>query len=65
MDLYSGGLISGRIFASEIWWAYFRDGFFFVGGGGLLSECYGTNNVKVTDISGLQFIHHLDEGDSY
>ena len=31
----------GRIFASEIWGAYFREGFFFGGGGGLLSEFYG------------------------
>ena len=35
----------GRIFASEIWGAYFREGlFFFLGGGGargLLSEFYG------------------------
>ena len=37
MGLYSGGLIIGRIFASEIWGAYFREGlyfFFFFGGGG-------------------------------
>ena len=48
MGLYSGGLIIGRIFASEIWGAYFREGlfcflfvlfcfcfcFFFGGGGG-------------------------------
>ena len=36
MGLYSGGLIIGRIFASEIWpGAYFRKGlFFFLGGGG-------------------------------
>ena len=36
MGLYSGGLIIGRIFASEIWGAYFREGFFFLGGGGLI-----------------------------
>ena len=39
MGLYSGGLINERIFASEIWGAYFRTGlffflFFFWGGGG-------------------------------
>ena len=26
MGLYTGGLIIGRIFASEIWGAYFREG---------------------------------------
>ena len=42
MGLYSGGLIIGRIFASEIWGAYFREGLFWGGGGGgLLSEFYG------------------------
>ena len=41
MGLYSGGLIIGRIFASEIW-GLIREGlFFFWGGGGLLSEFYG------------------------
>ena len=34
MGLYSGGLIIGRIFASEIWGAYFREGLYFGGGGG-------------------------------
>ena len=28
MDLYLEGLIIGRIFASEVWGAYFRKGFF-------------------------------------
>ena len=37
MGLYTGGLIMGRIFASEIWGAYFREGLFFWGGGG---ACY-------------------------
>ena len=42
MGLYLGGLITERIFASEIWGAYFREGFFFGGGGrGLLLEFYG------------------------
>ena len=44
MGLYLGGLIIGRIFASEIWGAYFREVvFFFWGGGvggGLFSEFY-------------------------
>ena len=30
MGLYSGGIIIGRIFASEIWGAYFREGSFFI-----------------------------------
>ena len=35
MGLNSGGLIIGRIFASEIWGTYFREGLcFFLGGGG-------------------------------
>ena len=36
MGLYSGGLIIGRIFASEIWGGLFSGGlnFFFLGGGG-------------------------------
>ena len=47
MGLYSEGLIIGKIFASEIWGAYFREGSFIYlffwegGGGGLLSEFYG------------------------
>ena len=35
MGLYPGGLIIGRIFASEIWGAYFWEGLFF--GGSLVS----------------------------
>ena len=34
MDLYLGGLVIGRIFASEIWGAYFRRAFFWGGGVG-------------------------------
>ena len=46
MGLYSGELIIGRIFASEILGAYFREGLLFFlfwegGGGGLSSEFYG------------------------
>ena len=36
--VYTGGPIIGRIFASEIWGAYFREGLFL--GEGLLSEFY-------------------------
>ena len=55
MGFYTGGLIIGRIFASE-WGAYFREGLFLFiiylflyqfflggGGGGSLSESYGTS----------------------
>ena len=39
IGLYLGGLIIGRIFASEIWGAYFRECLFGGGGGGgLLAE---------------------------
>ena len=47
MGLYLGRLIIGRIFASEIWGAYFWEGLFFGGGGGergLPSEFYGILN---------------------
>ena len=52
MGLYTGGLIIGRIFASDIWGAYFREGLFFFGGGGgeegvLLSEFYGIRSDYV------------------
>ena len=42
MGLYSGGLIIGRIFASEIRGAYF------LGEGALLSEFYGM--ISTTDV---------------
>ena len=45
MGLYLGGLIIGRILASVIRGTYFREGFFFLGGGGLLSEFYGISTV--------------------
>ena len=33
LTVYSGGFITGKIFASEIWGAYFLEGlFFFIGG---------------------------------
>ena len=38
MGLFLGGLISGRIFTSEIWGAYFREDLFFFGGGGYQSK---------------------------
>ena len=46
MGLYSGGLIIERIFASEVWGAYFQEGllflsFFVLGGGGLVLEFHG------------------------
>ena len=42
MGSYSGGIIIERIFASEIWEAYFREGLFF---GSLLLEFYGICGV--------------------
>ena len=41
MGLSLGGLIIGRIFASEIWGAYFREGLFFGGG---REEFHGINS---------------------
>ena len=67
MGLYSGGLIIGRIFASEIWGAYFREGlfiylfiyliFFFLagGGGGLFSEFYGISGRQTRGLICAQF----------
>ena len=71
MSLYSGGLIIGRIFTSEIWGAYFREGlsfiylfiylfyyyYYFFGGGGLLSEFSGIYRTvrSVTDRSELEY----------
>ena len=55
MGLYSVGLIIGRICASEIWGAYLREGFFWGGGWGLLSEFYGIH-YKVTVLFLLQHV---------
>ena len=73
MGLYLGGIIIGRIFASEIWPAYFRKGlffnfylfiYFFEGGGGrgrggLLSEFHGTSDV---DIMSKLHNHYTNDG---
>ena len=54
MGLYSGGLIIGRICASEIWGAYFQEGFFFWGGGAycrnfmLMSNSPFVSQVNIT-----------------
>ena len=42
MGLYSGGRIIGRIFASEIWGAYFREG----GGGGAYYRNFTASRYK-------------------
>ena len=49
MGLYSGGFVIGRIFAFEIWGAYFREGFLggLGEGGGLLSGFYGTKYTRL------------------
>ena len=60
MGLYSGGLIIARIFASEIWGAYFRGGLFCGGGvGGLLSEFYGISLLNHKPQSPLR--HSIDK----
>ena len=72
MGLYSRGLIIGRIFASEIWGAYFREGLFFGAGGGgwvrLLSEFYGMSFVfskpwmlKIHDRAPLKWCYEILE----
>ena len=43
MGLYSGGLIIGKIFASEIWGAYFREGLFL---GGLIIGILRVNLIS-------------------
>ena len=52
MGLSSGGLVIGRIFASEIWGAYFQEGLC-LGGGALLSEFYGIlkQNLKYLKVT--------------
>ena len=49
MGLYSGGLIIGRIFASENWGAYFREGLF-LGGRGAGGSYY--RNLTVFGMKG-------------
>ena len=48
MGLYLGGLIIGRIFASEIWGAYFREGLFL--GGLIIGILRGISKNKVTQV---------------
>ena len=48
MGVYSGGLIFGTIFATEIWGAYFREGLFF-GGGGEGVYCRNVTDLNVTE----------------
>ena len=59
MGLYSGGLIIGRIFASEIWGAYFREGLFLreKGGGAIIGilrwliTLFHVQNAPITPIA--------------
>ena len=59
MGFYSGGLVIGRIFTSEIWEAYFRedllsDGYFRLRFGGLISgRAYYRKDICVCDFRGL------------
>ena len=55
MGLYSGWVITGKIFASEIWEACFRESAYFLGG--LLSEF---NSVECGQ-SWLSFSRHCDK----
>ena len=50
MGLYSGGLIIGRISASDIWESNLREGF----GGSLLLEFYGMLGIKIIQVSKLK-----------
>ena len=57
MGLYSGGLIIGRIFVSEIWGGgVFSGGLLWGGGGGLLSEFYGSLQELGLKISVLDMV---------
>ena len=53
MGLCSGGLIIRRIFASEIWGAYFREGLFFGGRGGT----YYQNFTVFVDVGNTYTLH--------
>ena len=53
MGLCSGGLIIGRIFASEILGAYFYEGFFLGGGGG---RYYRNFTVPLFDDYGVDIV---------
>ena len=57
MSLYSGGLIIGRIFTSEIWGTYFREGLFFFGGGGLIVGILWYMAV-MCDFNSLNLVEH-------
>ena len=53
MGLYLAELIIGRIFVSDIWGAYFREGLFiFLGGGGVGGGDYYRNfTVRVDEMN--------------
>ena len=59
MGLCLGGLMIGRIFASEIWGAYFWEGLLiFFWGGSLLLEFYGIQKLySYTEIFSLFFLY--------
>ena len=74
MGLYSGGLIIGRIFASEIWEAFFREGLFisifilfyfilfFLEGGLIIDDCniVTKDNSVLTQCWIFNIYSHLD-----
>ena len=62
MGLCLGGLIIGRIFESEIWGAYFREGLFFFGGGGewaLIEILWYVLGFTLLPIALFHFIAHI------
>ena len=65
MGLYLGGFIIGRIFASEIWGAYFRKGlffFFFWGGGYFWGGLFWGGRLSSKFYGILKSLHCLSAG---
>ena len=62
MGLYTGGLIIGRILASEIWGAYFREGLLMAGLIIGILRCLLTRNMRMNhkDIVYIFFFSSLE-----
>ena len=56
MGLYSGGLIIGRIFASEISGGYFQEGYFFFLGGGAYYQNFAQKISFLPRLWGLDYV---------